>query len=148
MKHIKLIFEQRAIPKQSARYTTFKNGKKISSYQTDVIKQYEKNILLEALYQTNKKDTWFEGCLEIEIKFIYKYPKSLKAKYRHYIEDGGLIRKTTQPDVTDNLNKPIVDALQTRFYKNDAIISVSKSEKYYGLKDEIIMEIKEISEFA
>lgn len=140
-----LVFNQRPLPKQSARFTT-KTGK-IVSYQTAVIKQFEKNILVEALTQKPKGFAMFTGCLRVDLQYMYKYTKGMRSLERKHIEDGGLIRKVTIPDVMDNLNKPVLDALRGRFYSDDNIISIGQVSKVWGLKDQIALRITEMSIF-
>ena len=164
-----LRFLRKPMPKQSARFTIgdvavldpggfgvipaselknmVKNKKTINSYQTKEIKQYEKNILIEAITQVRGGFKPLKGCLAVEIEFMYKHPIGMKAAHKRHIRAGGKILKTTRPDVTDNLNKPVMDALQGRFYKEDCIIATSKSTKVYGLKNMITLKISEISIF-
>lgn len=66
-----------------------------------------------------------------------------KKKYQA-MENGIWIIKTTKPDVTDNLNKPLFDALAGVVYFNDAQIAMTDGiVKYYGLKRGIYLTISD-----
>jgi Holliday junction resolvase RusA-like endonuclease len=58
-----------------------------------------------------------------------------RKKYADAMQHGIKIIKVTKPDVTDNLNKPLFDALAGVVYFNDAQIwKTCEVEKFYGLK--------------
>ena len=135
MRSITLVFDQKPIPKQSARFVPKKNGTGITSHQTDVIKLYERHILIEAIQQVGGGFKPLTGALSVDVEYMYKYPQSMKSAQRKFIESGGKIRKITMPDLTDNLNKGLFDALQGRFYKNDSDIekiSYKESKNKYA----------------
>lgn len=59
------------------------------------------------------------------------------------IEAGELVYKATKPDLTDNLNKGVFDALQGIIYANDSqIISMDDVKKIYGQRPRIDIELE------
>lgn len=66
---------------------------------------------------------------------IYCFPpiSNLNKQQKQIISDGGMIYKYTIPDLTDNLNKGLFDAMAGLVYLNDSrIISVKNARKVYG----------------
>ena len=59
------------------------------------------------------------------------------------IEAGEIVYKATKPDLTDNLNKGVFDALQGIIYANDSqIISMDNVKKIYGLLPRVEIELE------
>jgi Holliday junction resolvase RusA-like endonuclease len=63
-----------------------------------------------------------EGPLKISrLVFAFTPPKRLNKAEREHIDKGGTLWKSTKPDF-DNLEKPLLDALEGIAYKNDSQI--------------------------
>lgn len=111
-------FDIEPMAKQSARFAII--GGHVKSYQTKEVKSYERAIGFMAKSQLPKGFVLKTGKIKIEsMTFAFKAPKSLKKSERQIIDNGGWLIKTTKPDLTDNLMKPIFDALQGIVYKGD-----------------------------
>ena len=51
--------------------------------------------------------------------------------------------KVTKPDLNDNLNKALFDALEGVLWERDQnVVAMDNVRKYYGEEDAIIIEIK------
>lgn len=74
------------------------------------------------------------------LHYCYEFPKSFSKKRR----EAALYQyKTTKPDLHDNLNKPLFDALEGLVWERDQnVVSMDNVKKYYWHEDAIIMEIK------
>ncbi len=120
--------------KQSARFYVKKGH--VKSYQTSDVKAYERAIEFMAKIQLPKGFQITASPIKIEsMTFAFKAPKSLKKADRQIIENGGFIFKSTKPDLTDNLMKPIFDALEKIIYKGDQqIYSMNNITKVWRKK--------------
>jgi Holliday junction resolvase RusA-like endonuclease len=131
--------------KQSARFCI--TGGKVRSFQSAKVEKMERNIAYDVKQQLPAGFIPFPGGVIVR-KLLYVFPplkgfnKSTKAK----IERGEKIYKTTKPDLTDNLNKAVFDALQGIVYDNDSqICAVYNLEKIYGMVPKTIIEIESLS---
>ena len=115
----------RPVPHQSFRVG--RNGikykpKKIKDYQ-----EYIKKLVLDQLpddFQIISAGTLIEV---VYIHYCYAYPKSMAKKYK-----VGNVPKVTKPDLHDNLNKALFDALEGIVFEQDQnIYSVKDMQKYY-----------------
>lgn len=89
---------------------------------------------------------WEMFTQEVEVvscTFVFTALKSFTKKRMTVITEGGLVKKTTKPDI-DNLWKMIGDVLETAgVYKNDSLIwKKNNITKIYGLKPKIILTLK------
>lgn len=141
---ITLKFEVKPLPKQSARFAVSAVGGSVVSYQTDVIKQYEKNLLIEALSQRPRGYKKMTGPIFARVSYRFAPEASLKATIKSQIQSGKKVFKMTKPDLTDNLNKPLFDALEGHFYENDHQIVRHSAEKIYATKPSIELTLIEL----
>lgn len=123
---IKLHFKIKPLPKQSARITSR------GSYQSDVVKKYEQNLLIEALSQRPRGFVKMAGPIYAKVRYVFERPSSVPESE---------IYKTSPPDVTDNLNKPLFDALEGNFYYNDSQIAKVVASKVYGKENGIFLTL-------
>lgn len=140
---VELFFPGEPGSKQSTRFGVSKTGKVIA-FQTTKIKQQEATIRMDALYQLQQQNidpmpfkTWarVKKCV-----FVFTPLKSHKKADWQKMEQGEFLRKTTKPDLTDNLKKGLFDALQGILYTNDSIICEEhETGKYYGKKPGIYL---------
>jgi len=138
-------------PKQSARFRIIKpmNGKAfVGSYQTKEVKETEKTIRSIVISQLPKGFQPFTKGINIT-KLHYSFPplKSFSKKILARINSGEEIIKTTKPDLTDNLNKGVFDALQGLIYLNDSqICGLDNCKKFYSNMPGISLIMEEITE--
>jgi Holliday junction resolvase RusA-like endonuclease len=85
--------------------------------------------------------------MPIRVKsFVYYFrcPKSAKAPVVRYIKDGGEVPYMGVADITDNMNKGVVDVCKGVVFEDDSQIwHVCGIKKLYGLTDHILLEFEE-----
>jgi Holliday junction resolvase RusA-like endonuclease len=126
--------------KQSARFT--KSGIK---YQPKEVIQNADNIRSQIVIQLPKDFQIIDGPVKVATVYIFPPLKSFTKKMKQFIANGGLIIKSTKPDL-DNLEKAINDAMQGVVLVNDALISRVVKGRYYGMTPKIIVSITEITD--
>ena len=143
------------VPKQSVRaravpYINKNTGKPaafIQTYQTKVIKDFEKYIKYRAMEQLPKDFKKFEGSIAVSIWIKFPVLKSMSKKIIDMINTGTTIYKTTSPDLTDNLLKGIFDGLQKVIYDKDQQISLIRhAEKIYAPTASFTIKLEEIEQ--
>ena len=148
-----LIFNREPVPKQSVRvraiaYNEKSTGKAkafIQTYQTAKIKDFERNIAVEAREQLPRGFSLMTGPLCVSVVLQFKPPKSLAKSLLDRIYAGATVYKSTRPDLTDNLLKGIFDALEGIVYAQDGQIALIENTcKMYNDVPKIIVKIKEI----
>jgi len=132
---------ERPKSKQSVRHNRAQNR-----YHKDPeVEIYERDLKDQAFFQTLNHTPW-EGPLVIEY-IIYTFPhlKRYSKKQREFFQRSGDLYKTTCPDLGDNLQKPLLDALQGIVYQNDSQICLIKNiKKVFGNETGIEIFIREI----
>jgi len=135
-------------PKQSFRYSIRGKGKKkqfVHKYQTTEIKNKEANVTAQVVAMLPKWFVPFSGKVRInKAHFIYPPLKSFSKKKIEFIKNGGILYKTTTPDLADNLMKGLLDAMKGVVFLDDKqICIVNDSKKYYGFTPMTIIDIEE-----
>lgn len=81
----------------------------------------------------------------VSVSYVYKLPKSATKKVVAAVQRGDFIPYTAAGDLTDNLNKGLVDVCKEVLFTDDRmIVQTGGSEKRYGLEDRIDIEFEEI----
>lgn len=129
--------------KQSARHT--RSG---MVYQTKRVKEAENSVRWQVINQLPSGFIPFSKGVKVT-KLWYIFPptkKLLGSKKRvKQLEAGKKFIKTTKPDLTDNLNKGLFDAMQGIVYNNDSqICEINNVMKCYGLKPRIEIVLEEV----
>lgn len=136
-------------PKQSVRSrgVLMPNGKiKVKHYQTDKIKQNEINIAFDVKSQLPKGFKPYDGPIAVK-RLLYVFPpqKNWTKKKLERLELGTIFYRDVKPDLTDNLNKPLFDAMQGIIFMNDSqIVKMNDVSKIYGLVPRIEIEFEPI----
>lgn len=140
---ITLNFDTRPKAKQSGRIGKKINGKSFM-YADDKVKIYETNILIEALSQ--RPNGFKKLCGPLFAKVVYRFPipKSFSKETKQLINEGRKVYKITVPDLTDNINKGLFDALAGSFYKNDCQVAKFIAEKVFSENPGITLIMKEL----
>lgn len=128
--------ELKAIPKQSVR-----QGKGFF-YQDTKYLVYSKKIISEIKKIIPHDFTLLDGYIKAKVIYVFEPLKGISKRDKEFLLAGGFIYKNTQPDVTDNINKGLFDALQGVLYTNDSRICDFTASKVFGLKNKIILEIE------
>ncbi len=133
-------------PKQSFRFAVI--GKRVLKYQKKEVKQEAGNIRQQIINQLPRNHVPFSRGVKItRCWFIFPPLKSWPKKKLEAAEllGGFVIFKTTAPDLTDNLMKGLMDAMQGVVFINDSqICSMDNIKKFYGPKPMIEIELEEI----
>lgn len=135
--------------KQSARFRAIKSGDKtfIRSYQKKEVVENERNLAYDIKSQLPEGFIPYDKPLWISATFVFPIPKSMKKSLIKHIEAGGIVYKTTKPDLIDNLMKQIGDSMNGIVFIDDArICQVKDTSKIYGLVPRIIIELGELNE--
>ena len=117
-------------PKQSFRYAVA--GKFVRKYQPEEIKQEAGNIRSQIINQLPKDFQPFSRGVRISrCWFVFPSLKSWSKKKLAAAELLGGLFKTTAPDLTDNLMKGLIDAMQGVVFINDSqILRTSNKESH------------------
>ena len=118
----KFIIDLNPVPKQS-----FRIGK--NKFTAKRVVDYEKNIRAIIKSQLPAKYQLLLGPILMQITYYYPATKKQQSIVNKLSKQGWLHNtneyifcKTTRPDVTDNLNKGILDAMNNLVFKDDAQI--------------------------
>ena len=151
----KFVFYGEPKPKQSARFRIQTgNGKSfIKSYQKKSVVDNEKSLAMDCKAQMIQ-----QGCKIsdkaikiISLCYVFSPISTLKKAEKLLIHayegmeatNCQVIFKTTKPDLTDNLNKGLFDALQGILYHNDSqICEMQNVRKVYGETPRIILTVE------
>ena len=134
---IKLNIPIKPTPHQSVRVT--KLGR---TYQPKKITDYKNQVQEAVMGQLPDGFCVIKADSQIEIEklhYIFEYPKSFSKRLRnqdiiHY--------KHTKPDLHDNLNKALFDALEGIVWERDQnVVAMNDVKKYYSKTDHIIIHI-------
>ncbi len=123
--------------KQSARFRAMKFGEKtiVKAYQPQEIVAEESSIREQIFRQLPDGFKMFQKSVVIdEVKFVFSAPQALMKQKNKELIEKELLPKVSKPDLTDNLMKGLIDAMQHLVFRDDAIIhKVSNLEKVYGM---------------
>ena len=100
------------------------------AYTPKKTKDFEADVARMAVNQVGQSP--LEGPLEMKITFHIAKPKSVKREYPH-----------VKPDL-DNLEKSLIDALNTIVFHDDAQIIRKFSQKVYDTHSAISVEVAEL----
>ncbi|KQR93310.1 hypothetical protein ASG01_08925 [Chryseobacterium sp. Leaf180] len=134
-------------PKQSARFgiRKGKNGAAfLQKYQSKEVVQNERNIAYDAKAQLPPDFIPFSTAIRVKALFVFPTLKGFTKAKLNAISTGCIVYKTTKPDLTDNLMKGTIDALNGIVFTDDAVIAKVESEKIYGLVPRIELEFEEL----
>lgn len=116
-------------PKQSVRFT--RTG---IAYQTKEVKEYQKWLRSEIIKQLPKNFKLLDGPLCAKVLYVFPLLDSFSTKQINAISSGVIIYKDTKPDVVDNLNKALFDAMEKVVMVNDSRVADFSVRKIYGLE--------------
>lgn len=109
----------------------------INHYQTTVITKTKEHLDQQLkTYAHLNSIPMFTEYAEIEkLEYVFTPLKGMTKKDRLVVDNGGKIRKTTKPDLTDNLNKLLMDSMDGTILKNDSLIwKMNEVSKVYGMR--------------
>lgn len=148
MEKIKFVILGEPKAKQSVRVGTRTNkaGKSfIVKYKKEDVARYEMNLGYDVKRQLPKGFVPFSTAISVKALFVFPMLKSFSKKKIKEIEEGKIFYKTTKPDLTDNLMKGTMDALNGIVFTDDSIIAkVVETEKIYGLVPRVELEFEKL----
>lgn len=126
------------MPHQSVRVTrtgrTYQ-PKKIATYKSQI-----QEVVREQLpddFSVIKADT---PIFIKQLHYVFEYPKSFSKKKRM---TPGIQYKFTKPDLHDNLNKALFDALEGVVWERDQnVVAIDNLKKYYQDTNNILITIE------
>lgn len=81
------------------------------------------------------------------VVYVFAAPKSFGKARLEYLRRGGLIPYTNRADITDNLNKGLIDVCAGIVFTDDKNIwKMCEAQKVYGIEDSIHIEFEETPE--
>ena len=131
-----------AAPKsvQSVRFAA--RGGYIRTFQPRAQKEWKRAIKLAVTEQLpvgwkpfGKQPLW------VQVHYVFPPLKSFTKASQELIENGGVIYKDTRPDVNDNLNKGLFDALTGVLWEDDGRVASSHVYKVYGKETGILISV-------
>ena len=113
-------------------------------YQPKSVEHYENNLKKRIMEQLPKNFVMFEKVVHVEeIVYGFYFLKSHPKKVRESFQNGIVKFKHTSPDLIENLNKPVFDALEGLVIKNDALIgSTQKMAKIFAPVSYIYIKLR------
>lgn len=145
---IKLVFQGVPQAVQSARFA--KIGSFMRSYQPKETVAWKNYVKLQAQQQLPKGFKMMEGPVRmVSALFVFPPLKSWPKRKHKKLLDGGVLLKTSTPDVCDNLCKGVIDAIKGLVFVDDALIcDVEHTRKIYGLvpRTELVFEEIDVDE--
>lgn len=81
----------------------------------------------------------------VGLRYYYRLPKAAKKSVVKYVQDGGIIPYLAPADITDNLNKGVIDVCKGLVFEDDAQIWLIDGvvTKQYALEDRIELDFIE-----
>ena len=133
-------------PKQSARFKSQRYGNKtfLKSFQPDKVIENERNIAFDVKSQLPLGFIPFCEAIKVKVLFVFPPLKGFSKSKLNALTSGATIYKTTKPDLTDNLMKGTMDALNGIVFTDDAIIAEVESKKVYGIIPRIELEFEKL----
>jgi Holliday junction resolvase RusA-like endonuclease len=133
---IELKINIKPVPHQSVRVTRFGRTyqpKKIIDYKNEIKEAVRKQ--LPDGFLPIKADT---PIFINKLHYVFEYPKSFSKAKR-----DSITYKVTKPDLHDNLNKALFDALEDVVWERDQnVVAMDNVRKLYGETNHIIIQIQ------
>lgn len=127
-------------PIQSVRFSA-RSGY-VQTFQPKANKDWKRMIKLTVAAQLPPGWTPFED-IPLWVRTVYVFPelKSFTKKEKQLIAEGCVLFKYTKPDVNDNLNKGLYDALTGVVWDDDSRVAFAESYKLYGEEAGIVVSV-------
>jgi Holliday junction resolvase RusA-like endonuclease len=144
MRELKLILLGEPVPKQSVRQGKNRNGQS-TFYQPQKFEVLTMQYCVQLTKQVPRDFKMFSEWVRLERCVFVHEPTKVMLKNKTtlaFLQGGGLVRKTTRPDMLDNLCKFPFDVLTGYVYTDDSLICESGfMGKYYGLNPRIEIDL-------
>jgi Holliday junction resolvase RusA-like endonuclease len=132
-------------PKQSFRFGYNKYIGRVVKYQDKKVKAEEANIRSQIANSLPSDFRMYTDAVKINrIVFVFPPLGNFPQWKLRLMDDGTEIYKTTSPDLTDNLQKGLIDAMKGLVFSDDAIIcTCGQVKKVYGREPRTEIELEE-----
>jgi Holliday junction resolvase RusA-like endonuclease len=144
MRELKLILLGEPVPKQSVRQGKNRNGQS-TFYQPQKFEVLTMQYCVQLTKQVPRDFKMFEKWVRVDRCIFVHAPTKAMLKNKaqsEFLKLGTLFRKTTRPDMLDNLCKFPFDVLTGYVYTDDSLICESGfMGKYYGLNPRIEIDL-------
>ena len=144
---LEFIIPGEIVPTQSVRVRIVhtKDGREfLQFYQLVKIKKYKAYVVETVTKQLSPDFILLEGPLRMSLIASFPIPSWMTKNLQTVIDSGGIVYKHTKPDITDNILKGFIDALQGVLYKNDSQISIIGAMKIYERKPKVKITIEQL----
>jgi len=124
-------------------YNPHSKDKRSVVHKRPKYESYVNDLKYLAMSEKNKKrglQRFLSAPIYAQVSYRFKVPKYLQKNF----DSSSKLYKITTPDLTDNLNKPVFDALKGLFFQDDNAISKFSAEKIYSLEPGIHIVLKEM----
>ena len=128
-------------PKQSTR---FGNG---HAFLADKVKHYMECVTAQIVQQLPKGFEILSGPIKLTLLHTFPVTAVLKTRLKKSGNPDALCPKISRPDVTDNLNKGVIDAMSGIVFYDDAQIWDFRATKVYGKYPQTIITFAETNYF-
>jgi Holliday junction resolvase RusA-like endonuclease len=130
--------------KQSFRFGYNKHIQRVIKYQDKKVKDEETNIKAQIANLLPDDFKMFTEAVRINyITFVFPPLTNFPRWKLELLDKGTEIYKTTSPDLTDNLQKGLIDAMKGLVFSNDSIICVCGNvKKIYGREPRTEIELE------
>lgn len=130
--------------KQSTRFSGRLVGDKVfvRAYQKSSVVKKGHDLANEIRSQIPNGFEIFDGVVGVVGCYIFPPPKHFSKKKIAQVERGYIFYKGTKPDLHDNLNKQLFDAMEGIVFTNDSrVCKIGGFEKIYGIEPKTIVEV-------
>jgi Holliday junction resolvase RusA-like endonuclease len=144
MRELKLILQGEPIAKQSVRQGKSKSGSTVF-FQPPKFEVLKMQYCVQLSKQVPRDFKMYEKWVRVDRCIFVHAPTKAMLKNKgqlEFLKLGTLFRKTTRPDMLDNLCKFPFDVLTGYVYLDDSLICESgEMGKYYGLNPRIEIDL-------
>ena len=137
---VRFVIHAEPKPIQSVRFSA--RAGYVQTFQPAANKEWKRTIKLAVSEQLPPGWRPFKDT-PLWVRTVYVFPAlaSFRKAEKETIENGGLILKHTKPDVNDNLNKGLYDAMTGVVWDDDSRVAYAESFKIFGKEAGIIVSV-------
>ena len=136
---VELFIDVEPKPVQSVRYAA--RAGYVQTFQPKKQKEWKARVKTAVQQQlpVGWKSFDDDSFIAVQVLYVFEPVSTLKKADKQYIESGGYVWKNKKPDVNDNLNKGLFDALTGVLWADDSRVVHAEASKVYGKKSGMIV---------
>lgn len=129
---VELFIDVEPKPVQSVRYAA--RAGYVQTFQPKKQKEWKARVKTSVQQQLpiGFKKFGINDYIAVSVLYVFEPVSNLKKSEKALIESGGFILKNKKPDVNDNLNKGLFDALTGVLWEDDSRVVHVEATKVYG----------------